>query len=125
MLMPDLTTVKGRPVDREAVCSIAHEANRALCALFGDMSPLPWMAETEHVRQSVRFGVDWARRHPAATAEDMHEQWVRFKEASGWTYGPTKNERMQQHPCIVPYDELPEHQKLKDILFLSIVRALT
>jgi hypothetical protein len=103
----------GRPMDREAVAMLCHEMNRLLCSLQGDFSALPWLATDEHTRQSARQGVDWARSNPGATAEDMHEN------------GPTKDSSLKQHPCMVPYSDLPEGQKLKDVLFLAIVRAMT
>jgi len=36
-----------------------------------------------------------------------------------------KDPEKKQHPCFVPYDELPIQQRRKDALFVSIVRALT
>ena len=31
----------------------------------------------------------------------------------------------KQHPCLVPYDDLPESQRRKDTLFFAIVTALS
>jgi hypothetical protein len=33
--------------------------------------------------------------------------------------------RIEAHPCIVPFDELPHEQQAEDHLFRGIVRALT
>jgi len=33
-------------------------------------------------------------------------------------------ETAKTHPDLVPFDQLPEHEKQKDRLFLAIVRAL-
>jgi hypothetical protein len=49
---------------------------------------------------------------------------MREKESEGWTYGPVEILSLKQHPCLVPYDSLPLHQKAKDHLFISIVTAL-
>lgn len=118
-------TVGLKPMDREGLAMLCHEANRLLCSLQGDFSGVPWLAADEHTRQSARQGVDWARSNPGATAEEMHENWRRFKAAAGWTFGPTKDSSLRQHPCMVPYDDLPIGQRLKDELFLAIVRAMT
>jgi ryanodine receptor 2 len=34
--------------------------------------------------------------------------------AEGWTLGPHRDDAKQQHPCLVPYEELPEREKLVD-----------
>ena len=47
-------------------------------------------------------------------AKNVHEVWAlnRFKE--GWTYGPVRDDIKKQHPCLVPYEELPESEKEYD-----------
>lgn len=32
----------------------------------------------------------------------------------GWTYGPTRDDATLKHPCLVPYEELPEAEKCYD-----------
>jgi ryanodine receptor 2 len=32
----------------------------------------------------------------------------------GWTYGPERNDQLKQHPCLVPYEQLPEEEKAYD-----------
>jgi hypothetical protein len=36
-----------------------------------------------------------------------------------------KDPEAKTHPCLVPYDDLPEYQQLKDRVFLAIRRELT
>jgi hypothetical protein len=43
------------------------------------------------------------------------------KKAAGWIYGPVKDPEKKEHPCIVPYDQLPIEQRTKDYLFKAIV----
>lgn len=47
-------------------------------------------------------------------AENVHEVWSAARIAEGWSYGNTRNDALKQHPCLVPYDELPESEKEYD-----------
>lgn len=47
-------------------------------------------------------------------ARNVHEVWSAMRMAQGWTYGPTRNDAEKKHPCLVPYDELPEEEKVYD-----------
>ena len=47
-------------------------------------------------------------------AENVHEVWASSRLAEGCTYGAERNDRLKQHPCLVPYNELPEIEKEYD-----------
>lgn len=47
-------------------------------------------------------------------ARNVHEVWARSRMAEGWTYGPERDDTARHHPCLVPYDELPESEKEYD-----------
>lgn len=47
-------------------------------------------------------------------AKNVHEVWARNRIAEGWTYGPVRDDQKKHHPCLVPYDELPENEKEYD-----------
>jgi hypothetical protein len=47
-------------------------------------------------------------------AENVHNVWVQRRMAEGWIWGPTRNDEARQHPCLVPYQELPESEKEYD-----------
>jgi ryanodine receptor 2 len=32
----------------------------------------------------------------------------------GWTYGPERSDALKHHPCLVPYEDLPEVEKAYD-----------
>lgn len=44
-------------------------------------------------------------------AGNVHEVWSANRRADGWSYGPVRNDEKKLHPCMVPYDELPEREK--------------
>jgi len=107
-----------------AIAKVCHEANRAWCTTNGDHSQLEWDIAPKWQIDSAIDGVAHALRYPEAGPEDSHQNWWAAKIADGWTYGEVKNPEAKTHPCMVPYDQLPEFQRKKDALFLAIVRAL-
>ena len=44
-------------------------------------------------------------------AKNVHEVWAESCISQGWTYGPERNDVLKHHPCLVPYEELPEVEK--------------
>ena len=47
-------------------------------------------------------------------AENVHEVWAQGRISQGWTYGAERSDALKQHPCLVPYNELPEIEKAYD-----------
>lgn len=47
-------------------------------------------------------------------AENAHEVWATARLAQGWTFGPARDDAAKKHPCLIPYGELPESEKLHD-----------
>lgn len=47
-------------------------------------------------------------------ARNVHEVWAQGRIRQGWTYGAERNDALKQHPCLVPYDQLPENEKEYD-----------
>ena len=102
-----------------------HAANRELQIVQGDPRPSPpWDEAPEYqVRENVKSVVA-ALADPERTPEQNHQGWYERLIADGWRHGPIKDEAAKTHPYLVPFDQLPEHEKQKDRLFMAIVRAL-
>lgn len=111
-------------MNTEFTARLCHEVNRAYCAMLGDHSQPAWADAPEWQRASAIAGVRFALDNPDAKPEDSHNSWLAEKRATGWTYGPVKDPEKKEHPCFVPYDQLPLEQRAKDRLFLATVRAL-
>lgn len=47
-------------------------------------------------------------------SENTHEIWAQGRIKDGWTYGEVRNDETLKHPCLVPYDQLPESEKEYD-----------
>lgn len=108
----------------ESIARVCHEANRAYCQSIGDMSQPPWESAPDWQKKSAITGVTYHLTHPDSSAQDSHNSWLKEKEADGWKYGPVKDAEKKEHPCFVPFEQLPAEQQKKDHLFLAIVRAL-
>ncbi len=44
-------------------------------------------------------------------ARNVHEVWAQLRLEQGWVYGPTRDDERKEHPCLVPYEDLPESEK--------------
>ncbi len=49
-----------------------------------------------------------------AMAENVHEVWAKNRISQGWSYGPNRDDTQKLHPCLVPYSNLPEEEKIYD-----------
>jgi len=47
-------------------------------------------------------------------AANVHDVWAQQRIAQGWQYGQERNDERKEHPCLVPYDKLPESEKQYD-----------
>jgi hypothetical protein len=114
-------------LQNEHIARVCHEANRAYCVTLGDSSQSPWDTAPEWQKASARNGVLFhlsrldAGEKPSPSAS--HESWLAEKAADGWKFGPIKNVETKEHPCFLPYDQLPLEQRRKDYIFAAICEA--
>src|ERR1700722_11297011 len=47
-------------------------------------------------------------------AENAHEVWAARRKAEGWVYSSNRDDVRKYHPCLVPYDDLPDSEKEYD-----------
>lgn len=47
-------------------------------------------------------------------AKNVHEVWAQSRMEQGWRYGEERNDALKTHPCLIPYEELPEVEKAYD-----------
>lgn len=47
-------------------------------------------------------------------AKNTHEVWSTQRMKDGWIYGEKRDDSLKHHPCLIPYEELPEEEKEYD-----------
>lgn len=109
---------------KENVAQVAHEINRAFCASIGDFSQPTWEEAPEWQKSSAINGVQFHLDNPDASPSASHDSWLKQKEEEGWKYGAVKDAEKKEHPCFVPYEQLPVQQQSKDYLFKQVVHSL-
>ena len=108
----------------DLIACAAHTTNKAYCDALGDFSQPTWEAAPEWQRDSIRNGVKAVIANPSQTPSQSHDSWFAQKKSEGWIWGPAKNVEKKEHPCMMPYDELPTDQRHKDHNFLVVVRSM-
>jgi hypothetical protein len=44
-------------------------------------------------------------------AKNNHECWAKQRISEGWKFGEKRNDKVKEHPDLIPYEELPESEK--------------
>jgi hypothetical protein len=47
-------------------------------------------------------------------AENTHEIWAAKRMRDGWSWGKQRDDHKKQHPCLVPYKDLPASEQAYD-----------
>ncbi|WP_033345559.1 RyR domain-containing protein [Catenuloplanes japonicus] len=109
------------PASIDVISWVCHAANRAFQQAMGDARP---SAEEPEEWERAATEASVRRVLAGATPAQLHADWCDLKYRDGWRYGPDKDPVARTHPCLVPYDRLPDAERRKDALFHAIVRAL-
>ena len=109
----------------DQIARVRHEVNRAYCQALGDDSQPEYDKAPMWQRSSALNGVMLHLQRPDAGPEASHISWMHQKAREGWTYGKNKDPEAKTHPCMVPFEELPQHQQAKDFIFRAVVHALS
>jgi hypothetical protein len=68
--------------------------------------------------ESIRSGIpciEWfTEAEVVLLAEMEHLRWCAERRLAGWRYGPQKDLTKKEHPCLVPWNELPPQERKKD-----------
>ena len=71
---------------------------------------------------TAEFSVsDYNGLFESKSPEENHNSWMKNRLENGWVYGEVKDIEKKIHPCLVPYEQLPKHQKVKDYIAQELV----
>lgn len=114
------------PILIEQAAKVAHETNRAWCEANGDMSQPSWEDAPDWQKESAIAGMEFHMANPNAGDSASHDSWSAQKAKDGWVWGEVKDPEANPptHPCLVPFEELPIEQQIKDSLFRSVAHSI-
>jgi len=101
----------------EACARVGYEVYRTG---FDDPGKLEWDAADEDDRRVARDMVVVVLSGVSPAQE--HARWLARKADEGWSLGELDEDR-KLHPNMVPYEQLPDGQRLLDQLFVAAVLA--
>lgn len=111
-------------MNARVIAQIIYDANGALCRNNNE-DWIPWEKLTEEQQKGYEKAVLMKLANPSMTPKEQHESWLSTRISEGWVYGEVKDVEKKESPCLVPYEELPLNQRVKDHLFASIVLTLS
>lgn len=74
--------------------------------LMNDMEYTPQPVDTSGIRLPEELDA-----LSETLARQVHEVWAKGRKEQGWTSGKVRSDERKTHPCLVPYEELPEEEK--------------
>lgn len=106
------------------MAKVAHQVNKAYCEALGDFSQPAWVEAPDWQKDSAINGVKFHLDNPDASPSASHDAWLEQKRIEGWKYGKIKDSNKKEHPCFIPYDQLPIEQRAKDYIFTAVVESM-
>lgn len=114
--MPDLHSPQCKSAAQVLDSHDSARNNRGGCAKVGapmhEDEPLTYKPEPVATSE-VRLAGDILEL-TEVLAKNAHDVWAKQRLADGWTYGPQRDDANKKHPCLVPYEQLPESEKEYD-----------
>ena len=106
------------------IARITHEVISAYSRTVGDNSQPLWDEAPQWQIDSAVNGVKAHLDNQHLTPEESHQNWLDIKLKDGWKYGAIKCVEKKEHPCMLPYNELPFEYRVKNTLFKQIINSL-
>lgn len=112
------------PEKIEKIARTAHDAIRGWRLANGQEGIPEWADAPDWMLAATKESVSAVLKNLGMSASAQHDQWVAAKKRDGWMFGHTKDSIAKTHPLLIPFDQLPEVERMKDTLINAIVAAL-
>ncbi|MEL6727360.1 MAG: RyR domain-containing protein [Pseudomonadota bacterium] len=112
------------PEKIEKIARTAHDAIRGWRLANGQEEIPEWADAPDWMLAATKESVSAVLKNLGMSASAQHDQWVAAKKRDGWKFGHTKDPIAKTHPLLIPFDQLPEVERMKDTLINAIVAAL-
>ncbi len=103
---------------------VAHQVNQAIRDFYGEDALPDWDKSSEELRNRGVIGVEQIIAKPETTPKEIHEIWISNMAKDGWRLGPVHDGVKKTHPNMCAYEELDDVQKLKDIIYITVVKTM-
>lgn len=111
----------------EDIARLAHNVNYTYCLQLEDLTAKTWDEAPDWQKESAIAGVEFVLKNVRQGVQvapwSAHISWANQKTKDGWIYGEVKDAEKKTHPCLVPWEQLPAEQKVKDKLFIAVVES--
>lgn len=103
------------------IAEIIHSCTSRIPRIDGSFVDV-WSDLTELQKEHATQAVREIYSAPKKTPEELHNLWMKPLIENGWTKGDYNFEK-KQHPSIIPFNELPESEILKDELWAALTEC--
>lgn len=108
----------------EDIAKASHAVIAAMASEFDNNQMPAWDDAEQWMRDSSIETVQAILNDPYLPNSHFHNVWMAQRIAAGWKWGPVRNNDTKENPAMVPYDELPPHQRAKDGVLKALVDSL-
>ena len=93
----------------------------------GEQPSSPWSEKTDEQKLASAETI----RHYAEdggyglmSAEEIHNEWIKKKQAEGWIYGPEFNFEAKTDPSMTVHWDLPYNEAIRDDLYTIFITIM-
>jgi len=118
-------TTKYLFMDENAIWNIAKivwEADKGFVEMASLIEVPHWEEAEDWQRDKVCSDVAYLLEYENAPESALHDIWVDAMREHGWKHGEKIDKEQHTHPHLLPYNELPIEEKIRNNLMWTLVR---